>query len=105
MDVEVNPDSEWSVDTDRDATLFVYILQGEGSFGSDANSFIPAKNAVLFDKGDKFKVKASDKGIRFILMSGSPLREPIAWGGPIVMNTQEELDSAFRELEENNFIK
>lgn len=105
LDVEVNAGSEWSVDTDSDATLFVYILQGEGSFGTDVNNFIPAKNAVLFDKGDKFMVKASDKGIRFVLISGKPLSETITWGGPIVMNTQDELDLAFRELEENNFIK
>lgn len=105
LDVEVNSDSEWTVDTDKDATLFVYILQGEGSFGPDNDQLITAKHAVLFHAGSKFRVKTSNKGIRFILMSGKPLNEPIAWGGPIVMNTPEELNLAFQELDENKFIK
>ena len=105
LDVEVNPDAEWSLDTDRDATLFIYILQGECSFGPSKDEFITEKNVVLFNEGNKFRVKASNKGTRFMIMSGKPLREPIAWGGPIVMNTREELNLAFKELEENNFIK
>ncbi|WP_094606278.1 hypothetical protein SPSIL_035330 [Sporomusa silvacetica DSM 10669] len=105
LDVEVNPGSEWSLDTDKDATLFIYILQGEGSFDPARDEFISEKHAILFSEGNKFMVKASDKGIRFLLISGKPLREPIAWGGPIVMNTQEELDLAFKELDENKFIK
>jgi len=103
LDVEVNPGAEWSLDTDQFATLFIYILQGEGSF--DSAELISEKHAILFDEGLTFRVKASEKGIRFLLMSGKPLREPIAWGGPIVMNTQEELNLAFKELEENKFIK
>lgn len=105
LDVEVNPYSEWTVDTDNDATLFVYILQGEGAFGPDRDQLIMAKHAVLFNAGNKFRVKASYKGIRFILMSGKPLKEPIAWGGPIVMNTPEELNLAFEEFNEDKFIK
>ena len=105
LDVEVDPNSEWTVDTDKDATLFIYILQGEGSFGPDSDEFIMAKHAVLFNTGNKFRVKTSNKGIRFILMSGKPLKEPIAWGGPIVMNTPEELNLAFQELDENKFIR
>jgi hypothetical protein len=60
---------------------------------------------VLFDGGDKFWVRAGNEGIRFLLLSGRPLKEPIAWGGPIVMNTAEELELAFRELRENTFVK
>jgi len=105
LDVEVDPNTDWTVDTDKDATLFVYIFQGEGSFGPDNDQFIIAKHAVLFNAGSKFRVKTSNKGIRFILVSGKPLHEPIAWGGPIVMNTPEELNLAFEELDENKFIK
>ena len=105
LDVEMKPGAEWSLDTEKDATLFVYIVQGEGVFGPLRDNFITAKQAVLFDRGDKFQVKASDNGLRLLLMSGNPLREPIAWGGPIVMNTREELDFAFQELKENTFIK
>jgi redox-sensitive bicupin YhaK (pirin superfamily) len=105
LDVEMYPGAEWFLDTDRESTLFVYILQGEGDFGPVSNVMIAEKQAVLFDEGLKFRVKAGEKGIQFLLMSGQPLREPIAWGGPIVMNTKEELNLAFKELEENTFIK
>lgn len=105
LDVELNPGAEWSLDTDREATLFVYIVQGEGFWGSAGDDCIAAKHAVLFDAGSVFKVKASSNGLRFLLMAANPLQEPIAWGGPIVMNTREELDLAFRELKENKFIK
>ena len=103
LDVAVRGGAEWSLDMAGNATLFVYIFQGAATFGSDA--LIPAKHAVLFDDTGSFLVRASDQGIRFFLMAGEPLREPIAWGGPIVLNTREELQLAFRELEENTFIK
>jgi len=105
FDVEMKPGAEWSLDTEKDATLFVYIVQGEGAFGPLRDNFVAAKQAVLFEAGKTFRVKASDNGLRLLLMSGIPLREPIAWGGPIVMNTREELDLAFQELKENTFIK
>ena len=105
LDVEVDPGAEWSLDIVADATLFVYIVQGAGAFGPTAQDIVPAKHAVLFGDGDAFWVKATENGLRFLLMAGQPLREPIAWGGPIVMNTREELKLAFKELEENSFIK
>jgi len=105
LDVEVNPGAEWSLAIEQDATLFIYILRGEGSFGPASDEFISEKHAILFNKGNRFMVRATDNGIRFLLMSGQPLKEPIAWGGPIVMNTREELNLAFKELDENNFIK
>ncbi|WHH60097.1 pirin family protein [Petroclostridium sp. X23] len=105
LDVELDPGSGWYIDTESDNTLFIYVLQGEAFFNHDDSTLISEKHAVLFNEGNKFKVRASNKGIRFLLLSGKPLKEPIAWGGPIVMNTREELDLAFRELEENKFIK
>jgi redox-sensitive bicupin YhaK (pirin superfamily) len=105
LDIELNADSELTIDTDRDSTVFVYIFQGEGSFEEASDKLIPEKHAILFNKGDKLKVKASQNGIRFILLSGKPLKEPVAWGGPIVMNTREELNKAFKELDNNTFIK
>jgi redox-sensitive bicupin YhaK (pirin superfamily) len=105
LDVEVSAGSEWSFNSEKDSTLFIYILQGEGSFDPDSKELISEKHAVLFNEGDIFWVKASNRGIRFLLLSGKPLKEPIAWGGPIVMNTKEELDLAFKELDENTFIK
>jgi hypothetical protein len=60
---------------------------------------------VLFDRGDEIVVQAGDEGIRFLLVSGKPLEEPVAWYGPIVMNTQEQLRQAVSELQSGNFIK
>jgi len=105
LDVELHSDCEWSLDIDKDATLFIYILQGEGSFSPGSSEFISEKHGILFNEGAKLKVKASYNGIRFLLIAGKPLKEPIAWGGPIVMNTKEELTLAFKELDENKFIK
>ena len=60
---------------------------------------------ILFDSGDEVAVRAGDDGIRFLLLSGKPLEEPVAWYGPIVMNTQEELRQAFTELRRGAFLK
>lgn len=105
LDVEVQANSEWYYETEEDSTFFLYILNGEGSFEPDSIEEIREKQAVLFDKGKKIYVKSKDKGIRFLLLSAKPLKEPIAWGGPVVMNTKEELNLAFRELDEERFIK
>ena len=105
LDVEISPNLAWSMETERENTLFVYIVQGAGFFGPSGGEVIPAKHALLFEEGSALQVKASDIGMRFLLFAGKPLGEPIAWGGPIVMNTREELNLAFKELEENTFIK
>jgi len=63
------------------------------------------KSLVLFDQGDEVVVQAGDDGVRFLLVSGKPLGEPVAWYGPIVMNTQEQLRDAFTELQEGTFLK
>jgi redox-sensitive bicupin YhaK (pirin superfamily) len=60
---------------------------------------------VLFDRGDEVEVQAGPEGIRFLLVSGKPLEEPVAWYGPIVMNTQQQLQEAFEELERGTFLK
>jgi hypothetical protein len=63
------------------------------------------RSLVLFDSGDEVTVQAGGQGIRFLLVSGRPLREPVAWYGPIVMNTQEQLQQAFQELKDGTFLK
>jgi redox-sensitive bicupin YhaK (pirin superfamily) len=63
------------------------------------------RSLVLFDSGDEIALEAGESGVRFLLCSGQPLREPVAWHGPIVMNTQEELQTAFRELQDGSFLK
>jgi quercetin 2,3-dioxygenase len=105
IDVELRAGFEWSVDIEKDATLFIYVIEGEGCFEPNAQKYISEKHAVLFDGGETFWAKSGDKGMRFLLLSAKPLKEPIAWGGPIVMNTKEELNLAFKEIEEGIFIK
>jgi redox-sensitive bicupin YhaK (pirin superfamily) len=63
------------------------------------------RSLILFDRGDELMVQAGEDGIRFLLVSGKPLEEPVAWYGPIVMNTQQQLREAFQELEEGTFLK
>ncbi|MCK6461453.1 MAG: pirin family protein, partial [Planctomycetes bacterium] len=62
------------------------------------------RTLVLFDKGDEVTVQAGEEGVRFLLVSGEPLKEPVAWHGPIVMNTEAELRQAFAELEDGTFL-
>jgi redox-sensitive bicupin YhaK (pirin superfamily) len=63
------------------------------------------RSLVLFDRGDEVTVQAGDEGVRFLLISGEPLREPVAWYGPIVMNSREELQQAYDELRAGTFIR
>jgi len=93
--------------TPRGHTVFAYVFEGRATFGTGEGATAPLENRhlVLFDDGDDVVVSAGTEGARFLLVSGQPIGEPIAWYGPIVMNTQEELDVAFRELDEGTFIK
>ncbi|HXE35274.1 MAG TPA: pirin-like C-terminal cupin domain-containing protein, partial [Verrucomicrobiae bacterium] len=63
------------------------------------------RSLVLFERGDEVTVQAGEEGIRFLLVSGKPIEEPVAWYGPIVMNTQEQLQQAFKDLEKGTFLK
>ena len=76
-----------------------------GSSRPAAPDTIGNRSLVLFDNGDEVVVQAGDEGIRFLLVSGKPIEEPVAWHGPIVMNTRAELEQAFAELQRGTFIK
>jgi len=104
LDVALKPNATWNLMIDPQSTLFIYIVDGEGAFG-DAKNCVKSRSAILFHDGDEFAVQAAPTGMRFILCAGRPLREPIAWGGPVVMNTQEELNQAFDEIDKNTFIR
>ncbi len=78
---------------------------GVGTAGEVAPPEAGNRSLVLFDSGDEITVHAGDAGIRFLLVSGRPLEEPVAWHGPIVMNTEEELRRAYAELRDGTFIK
>ncbi len=105
LDISLESNREWTIKLPPSDTAFVYILEGKGQFSSDENKIIGARHAVLFDNGDLLWAKTTETPVRFLLLSAPPLKEPIAWGGPIVMNTKEELDLAFKELNEGNFLK
>lgn len=104
LDVEILPGYSWSFPVEQGATVFAYILRGAARFDA-GGEVIAEKHAVLYGDGDTVSIVAGDFGARFILVAGRPLGEPIAWGGPIVMNTREELDAAFREIDLGTFIK
>ncbi|MGB4661783.1 MAG: pirin-like C-terminal cupin domain-containing protein, partial [Mobilitalea sp.] len=74
-------------------------------FGGEEKKLLPLKRAVLFGKGDEIVVTTGESSTRILIFMGKPLREPVAWGGPIVMNTSEEVDQAFKEIREGKFGK
>ncbi len=81
---------------------FIFLLEGDAVI---AGTRYEEKSAILFGEGDVVRVSAADKPARFVFAQGPRLREPVAWGGPIVMNTQQELQQAFADLRSGNFIK
>ena len=104
LDIQMSPGAEYHWASSEGATVFAYVFEGEGRFGA-GRRLIPARHALLTGPGTGFRFSAGDRGLRLVLFESEPLREPIAWGGPIVMNTAAELRLAFEELEQNTFIK
>lgn len=104
LDVTLGAGKNWALPVGYDETVFTYILEGEGRFGREGAP-LGARHAVLFGAGDTVRVVAGQTDIRMLVFAARPLGEPIAWGGPIVMNTREELDLAFRELDAGTFIR
>ena len=105
LDVNLSGNASFEIDRDPDNTLFIYIIEGSGYLAKDDNSLYQSKRAVLFGEGETLHVKAGEYGMRFFLFCAKPLKEPIAWGGPIVMNTREELQKAFDDLSNGTFIR
>ncbi len=104
LDVMVYANQTMTISTNKSENLFVYVIDGNGTTG-EKNSPIQSHSAVLFDKGEQLIFRAGNDGLRLFLLSGESLNEPISWGGPIVMNTREELNFAFEELDKGTFIK
>lgn len=104
LDVTVPAGASFEHPTDLGHTVFAYVIGGKGLFGATRT---PADNRdlLLFDNGDHLSVQTDTEEVRFLLISGLPLGEPVAWRGPIVMNTREELETAFREYREGTFVK
>ena len=113
LDVALEPNSVWLYqETSNDQTLFLYLIEGTlaaddalVNFEEKACAILMSGLSVKNSDYDEVLVKAGTEGARFFLIAGKPLKEPVAWGGPIVMNTEEELNEAFRELNNKTFIK
>src|SRR6059036_738728 len=122
LDVSVPPGRRKTLPVETTRHAFAYVFAGAGKFcnaseplevptepvsWADTNPPAEADNRslVLFDRGDELMVQAGEDGIRFLLVSGKPLEEPVAWYGPIVMNTQEQLRQAFLELQKGTFLR
>jgi redox-sensitive bicupin YhaK (pirin superfamily) len=121
LDVSLPPGRRKTLPVETTRHAFAYVFAGSGKFCNASGPLAvptegvrwsdtapPAeatdRSLVLFDRGDEVEVQAGEEGIRFLLVSGKPLHEPVAWYGPIVMNTQEQLRRAFDELKEGTFL-
>ncbi len=105
FDVAIPEGGDFSHRVPHDHTAFVYALAGEGSLGPSPGTPLVSETVILLGPGEDIMARAGGRGLRFLLISGEPLREPVSWRGPIVMNTEEELDLAFHEYRTGNFIK
>ena len=123
LDITIPPGRRKVLPVDTYRTVFAYVFEGSGHFDGasepfgvltekehDGREFLLRQRAgnrsmVTFDTGDEIAVQAGEEGMRFLLVSGAPIREPVAWHGPIVMNTREELVEAMRDLQTGRFIR
>jgi quercetin 2,3-dioxygenase len=122
IDVTVPAEAVFAHPIKQGYTAFAYVIEGEGYFDTGRNAYshevvgrnyfdfprkplCGAESLILYGDGDEIAVSAGKRPVRFLLVSGKPIGEPVAWYGPIVMNTQEELRIAFEEYERGTFIK
>ena len=122
LDITVPAKFNFTYPVKGDHTVFAYVIEGKGYFDPGRNSyayevggtnyfdfkrecFMGSETLILFDEGDQLVISTEEKPVRFLLISGRPIGEPVAWYGPIVMNTQEELRIAFEEYQNGTFIK
>ena len=122
VDVTVPPGKRKTLPIETTRHAFAYVFAGSGKFCNASEPLaVPTegvkwlettppteagnRSLILFDRGDDVAVQAGDEGIRFLLVSGKPLEEPVAWYGPIVMNTQAQLQEAYAQLREGTFLK
>jgi quercetin 2,3-dioxygenase len=123
LDVLVPAGKRQTLQVEVERHAFAYVFEGDGRFAYASQPFgvlaekqvdgeeillrepVGDRSLLLFDKGDEVTVQAGDRGIRFLLVSGKPIQEPVAWYGPIVMNTKTELHQAVQELQNGTFIR
>lgn len=104
LDITIEPGAVLEHPTSPDYTVFAYAIDGLGEIGPNGGHTLERGQLALFSRGESVRAKARDVPFRFLLLSGKPLDEPVAWSGPIVMNTREELAAAFREYRDGTFI-
>ncbi len=110
IDVYLPAETSFTHPTRKGFTVFAYIFEGEAGFSNDGNEEAESDtqgngSVVLFNDGDFISIATKRESVRFLLVSGKPLDEPVAWQGPVVMNTDEELELAFKEYKNGTFIK
>jgi redox-sensitive bicupin YhaK (pirin superfamily) len=122
LDITVPSGSSFEYTIKRGYTVFAYVIEGEGYFDQGRDSYaydvegtnyfdfgrdclVGSENLVIFGDGESVAISSQNRPLRFLFVSGKPIGEPVAWYGPIVMNTREELRMAFEEYENGTFIK
>jgi redox-sensitive bicupin YhaK (pirin superfamily) len=123
FDISIPPNTRKRIKVEVSRHAFAYVFAGKGKFLSASSpravkmekldgaedeyyyELAENRHLILFDSGDEIQVETEEEGIRFLLVSGRPLKEPVAWAGPIVMNTEAQLQEAYRELKDGTFLK
>ncbi|MHA2502347.1 MAG: pirin family protein [Candidatus Kariarchaeaceae archaeon] len=105
LDINLEHDEKFEYTVPSDHTVLGYVVDGSATFDAAKRHVVESDHLIVFTPGDSIEVETGKDTARFLLMSGAPINEPVAWHGPIVMNTQEELVNAFQELQTGKFIK
>ena len=105
LDVSIKPNSKFKHSIVNSHNVFAYVIEGEATFDPTNDEIVREEHLVIYREGDEVLIQTKDKSVRFLLISGKPIGEPVAWRGPIVMNTEEELRIAFDEYTKGTFIK
>jgi redox-sensitive bicupin YhaK (pirin superfamily) len=105
LDVTVPAGATFVHETTNGHTMFAYVIEGQGYFDEKKDKLVGNGSACLYGDGNSITVSTGKEPVRFLLISGKPIKEPVAWYGPVVMNTEEELEVAFDEYRKGTFIK
>lgn len=105
LDVAAGPGAVFEYELPDTYKAFAYVFEGAGFFDAERSNPVPRENLVIYGNGEAVRITAGSAPLRFLFIAGQPLDEPVAWRGPIVMNTREELNLAFEEYRNGTFIK
>lgn len=105
LDVSIPARTVFTIPAKPTYTVLAYVFEGAAYFSPEKNALVTNEYLILFEDGDEVMVSSADESVRFLLLAGKPIHEPVAWYGPIVMNTEEELKIAVEEYQNGTFIK